>query len=156
MELIVGLMLLSIIATAAGASLAPMMKAYAKANDIAEWNTLLDTVANQMVSELSEATADMPDLGKPNEITIVKDNLNDVKYTVDTDGVLLRNGKSVFSKSYYKQKSVSFSCDPATGAAGTAYIVSVTVSSDKSGESISRKYAVRPLVLNQYQEKSEI
>jgi len=153
MELIVGLLLLSIVVTAAGASLAPMLKVYAKANDIAEWNTLLDTIANHMISDMAEMTVP-PATMRDDEIAFTA-GLNDISYSVDANsGVLLKSvndsvPKAVLTEGYYKRKSVSFSCASA-GGTSTAYILTITIASESSTETISRDYAVRPLALNPF------
>jgi len=150
MELLVGLMLLAIIATAAGSSLSPMLKIYARANDMAEWNTLLDNIANRMISDLSQATVPLDFTVNPvtnDDITIVIDGI-DVDYSISADGILLINGNPFLEKNYYKQKSVNFSCRPE--GPDVAYILTITISHDRGGEAISRDYAVRPLVLNSW------
>lgn len=155
MELIVGMMLFAIVAGTVSAILVPMLKAYTKANEIAEYNTLLDNIANQIIADLLQSTDDpLLNNTKPS-IMITIDNYADVLYEIDDNidsvnyGALLRNGTPVFTKKFYKSNSVSFVCELESGA-DKAYKLTVTISSDKDGSSISRDYAVRPLVLNQY------
>ena len=148
-ELIVGMVLFTIITTSITAVMVPMLRNYAKANELAECNTLLDNVANQIISDISVATAPVAHTEFADIISITVDSPGDVTYTV-IDGLLQKNGAPVLAKSYYKNKSVSFSCKPAASAEGTAYILTVIIISDTDGEMIRRDYAVRPLVLNQY------
>ena len=156
-EMIVSMVLFVIVAATVSAILVPMLKVYAKANEFAECNTLLDNIANQIISDLSDATVELEDLGAGNEISITIDNPEDVKYSVDSDsGVLLKNDIPVLTKTYYKNKSVSFVCNSASTDSGTAYTLTVIILSDRHGEMMRRKYVVRPLALNQYQEISNI
>jgi len=162
MELIVGIMLFAVVATAVSTILAPLMKVYTKANELAECNTLLDNVANQIISDLSGATDKIRDEDLNREVSgenpnsvlrITTDAPDDVRYTIDgSDGVLLKNGVSVLSKPFYKGKSVGIICNKAPVKTGEAYILTVILLSDKDGEMLRRDYAVRPLALpsNQY------
>lgn len=156
-ELIVGLMLFAIVTAAASAVLAPLLSVFAKVNELSECNTLSDIVANQIIGDLFNATVEIEGLEDDddelvNEIKIIGSNLGIITYKIDTNGVLLKNDISVLSKTYYKNKSVSFSCALSSIGAEKAYILTVTVLSDKEGKMISRDYAVRPLAIleNQY------
>jgi prepilin-type N-terminal cleavage/methylation domain-containing protein len=160
-ELMVGLLLLSIIVAAAGSTIAPMLKVYSKANEIAEWNTLLDNLANQMVSDLSEMTVpieDQPGAGAgpwSDNITFTA-GFRTITYAVSKDnplwddGMLERNGILVLPEDFYKRKIVSFILNDAGNHGEIAYMLTVRIEpSDGEGATISRDYAVRPLVLNQ-------
>lgn len=148
-ELIVGMMMFAILTAAVSAVLVPMLRVYARANEFAECNTLLDNVANQIIKDLSNATKEL-DLSA-DETILITIELDEIIYTVDnSNGVLLKNGIPVLSKSYYKNKSVNFSCVSISSSAGTAYMLTVIISSDENGEMIRRDYAVKPLALNQY------
>lgn len=153
-ELIVGMVLFVIVVTAVSTILVPMLKVYARANELAEYNTLLDNAANKIIGDLTNATALLKHLDVENEISITIDNPDDVQYSIDSNsGVLLKNGTPVLSKDYYKNKSVSFSCRPVESDSETAYMLTVNILSDRDGGNnvmISREYAVRPLALNQY------
>jgi len=156
-ELIVGLLLLSIIVAAAGSTIAPMLKVYSKANEIAEWNTLLDNIANQMVSELTEMTEAvdidaLPGAGA-NNISFIA-GWRTIEYTVEADGMLRKSINSavphlVLPADFYKRKSVSFSIREEVPERAYMLTVSIAPPAGETGETISRDYAVRPLVLNQ-------
>jgi type II secretory pathway component PulJ len=178
MELIVGLFLFAVVTTSVAAIVAPILRAHAHASDLAEVNTLLDNLANIIISDLSSATdalvisGDDDDDDDENryEVLIRIDNTN-VIYTVEDDennpnfGALLRSVSvnapdpvfhPVLPKIFYKRKSVSFVVNDApTTVNGEAYTLTVTILSDRTGsemisrEMISREYAVRPLALNQ-------
>jgi prepilin-type N-terminal cleavage/methylation domain-containing protein len=156
-ELIAGMMLFAIITAAVSAVLAPMLRTYARANDLAELNTLLDNLANHIISDLSKATA-IGNVGTQNIISITIDT-DIVEYTVehagDDAGALLKrvNGSAptpVFVKDFYKNKSVSFLVTPESS--GSAYTLTVRILDRDNSPipMISRDYAVRPLALNQY------
>jgi len=150
-ELIVGMLLFAIIAASVSAILVPMLRIQSHANELAEQNALLDTVANQIIGNLSSATVPLKNPGADNEIYITVDNPDDVKYTVDeSNGIMLKNGSPVFSKSFYKNKSISFFCKETQDDSKKVYELTVIILSDKGGEIIRRNYAVRPLALNQY------
>jgi type II secretory pathway pseudopilin PulG len=150
MELIVGSMMFAIIAITVTSVLSPMLRAYVRANDIAEYNTLLDSVANRIISDLSESIYP-PIISGNNQVTIRKPH--NVIYTVpasgDNAGILHRDGIPVFSGHYYKNKSVSFIVTQNTSAGvGVSYTLTVTIIRDSDGFPIPRNYTVRPLALN--------
>lgn len=154
-ELIVSIVVFAIILTSVSTILVRILRFYAQANELAELNTLVDNIANQITSDISRVTLPVPvqDLGKENDVCLTIEETNDIRYTVDAlDGVLLKNDSIVYSKPFYKEKSLSFILNAESGAAGVAYILTVRILSDQDGggEMISRDYAVRPLALNQY------
>jgi len=55
-ELIVGIVMFGVITVAISTMLAPMLFSFMSANDFAEYNSLLDNLANQMINDLSQAT----------------------------------------------------------------------------------------------------
>jgi len=157
-ELMVSMLLFTIIAAAVSAILMPMLNSFARANELAECNTLLDSVANVITRDLSKATEEIGALGT-NILSITVNSVNDVRYLIPEDpdseyrGLLLKNGVPVFAKSFYKNKSVGIICArDDTAARGVVYKLTVIILSDKYGEMIRRDYTVRPLALpaNQY------
>ncbi len=149
-ELAVSTIILVILVMAASMILAPTLNAYRKANETAETNILLDNIANDLVSDLSRATAvNIDDITHTLEIT-TSDNL--LKYSVDvTDGILMKgnniiNPAPVLAKDFYKGRTVSFTV---TEPQPKAFVVSLAIT-DKSGNKIGRDYAVRPVALNQF------
>jgi len=157
-ELIVGLVIFGIISVAVSALLAPTLFAYMRANDFAEYNILLDNIANQIISDLSQSTeppvflegGDQPD-GTWNDVTITK-LATRVRYTVD-GGVLQReiNGETfpVFTEDFYRRKLVSFKLETLEGTT-TYYTLTVRLEHANGNFVIEREYAVRPLILNQH------
>jgi len=145
MEILVGSLLFALIAITVTALLAPMMLTFMRANDLAEYNKLLDNVGNIIVSDLSRASEALPASGE-NNVVITVSTGNTVAYTAPA-GSLLRNGVPVFPPGFYKGKTVSF--DVSKTAPG--YTVTVTVSSAGRpaavGVSIERDYSVLPLML---------
>ena len=152
-ELVIAMILFVMLTIAVSAVFAPMMRAYAKANEIAECNTLLDNIANQMISDMSEVTKPLEDNNSLPVDDILLIDIDNVKvdYSIDSDGIVLKNGAAVLSKNFYKDKSIKFSCSAADELDGKAYILTVAIFSDENNEQIaSRDYAVKPLFLNQY------
>jgi len=71
-EVLVVCVLFAIIAVTAISVLSPMLRAYARANEIAEYNLLLDNVGNTIVSSMMQAA----------EVSDIADN--SVSMTVDS------------------------------------------------------------------------
>ena len=163
-ELIVGLIIFGIISTAVAAVLAPTLFAFMRANDFAEYNILLDNIANQIISDLSQSTepapdfkegSDQPDDDTWNNVTITMPVAR-VHYTV-AGGILHRgiNGEEpleVFTEEFYKRKLVSFKLNT---IAENCYILTVRLVHENGNFEIERKYAVRPLILNQHTPQDE-
>jgi len=165
LELIVGLLIFSIIAVAVSTTLAPTLFAYMRANHFAEYNTLLDNLANQIISDISQANSlidtnelDVLITGTGDQITISTPT-RVIRYTVNA-GILQKatgNGDyfDVFSRDFYNRKDLSIrlnQVDNSGGSIGTAYILTVRLRENSTPGStfeIEREYAVRPLILNQ-------
>lgn len=161
-ELIVGIIIFAIISLAVSMLLTPTLFAYMRANDFAEYNSLLDNIANQIISDLSQSTAPPNPVPATDAVTIITRTRN-FNYIVNADGVLQLEGVNVagnpeffdvFTADFYKRKRVSFTitADPAVPF---VYLLTVTLTGDdgqgqgNQGFEISRDYAVRPIMLNQ-------
>jgi len=165
-ELIVGLVIFGIISTAVATLLAPTLFAFMRANDFAEYNILLDNIANQIISDLSQST-DPPVSTAAG--TLPNDTWNNlsitmpaarVRYTVAVDEdsvyqlpVLHReiNGVTspVFTAEFYRRKLVSFKLESEPNVEN-AYKLTVRLEHENGNFVIERAYAVRPLILNQH------
>jgi len=145
MEILVGSLMFALIAITVTAVLSPMMLTYMRANDLAEYNKLLDNVGNIIVSDLSRASEALPVSGE-NSVVITVSRGNTVEYTA-YGGSLLRNGDPVFPAGFYKGKTVSFDVSETT----PGYTVTVTVSSTGRpaavGVTLERDYSALPLML---------
>ena len=145
MEILVGSLMFALIAVTVTAVLAPMMLTFMKANDLAEYNKLLDNVGNIIVSDINRASEALPVSGE-NSVAITVSAGNTVVYTAP-GGSLLRNGDPVFPAGFYKGKTVSFDVRETT----PGYTVTVTVSligrPAAVGVTLERDYSVRPLML---------
>ena len=64
-ELIVGIVMFTIIALTVATSLTPTLFAFMSANDFAEYNALLDNIANQIVGDMMQATEPSPGSDNP-------------------------------------------------------------------------------------------
>ena len=168
-ELLIGLLLFAIIAAITSALLLPMLRAHTAANEFAEYNTLLDNIANEVIGDLAAAAEPLDPVGWPIDISEAGDRFSivtdgrDIAYAIDADGLLLKDvdGSEApvlpdwfYARGHENDRSVRLTVDRA-GSGGeaeeTAYILTVTILFG-DGESISRAYAARPLVLNQYTE----
>ena len=177
-ELIVGIVMFSIIAIAISTALAPTLFSYMRANDFAEYNALLDNIANQMINDLSQST-DKPvfddtagaggwaidnsgRLTITTNIRVITYSLRqaDVRVIDNIGGVLQKEGINtdgdleffdVFSEDFYKRKSLSFMLEDVPGTV-PAYTLTLRLRENSNLGNIfeiSREYAVRPLMLEQ-------
>jgi hypothetical protein len=154
MEILVGGILLGMVALTVSAVLAPFMLAFSRANDLAEYSTILDTVGNQIVSDLVRSSEEPTTA--VNRVDITVDSEDDVIYTIRQaagvliDGVpagsllrhrnaenIMANGECevcsiaatrdmcmVFPEGFYKRKVISFEV---TGTPDAEYTITVTV-----------------------------
>jgi len=166
MELVVGLVIFAIISVAVSASLAPTLFAFMSANDFAEYNILMDSIANQIINDLSQSTeppgfdeaGDWPEGW--NNVSITK-SASRVRYTIENTaagrGMLLietgGNPALVFPEEFYKRKTVAFkleAIDTDPDDPMVAYNLTVRMESLNGDFLVERVYAVRPLILNQH------
>jgi prepilin-type N-terminal cleavage/methylation domain-containing protein len=144
-EIMVGSMLFGLVVMTVTAAMSPMLRAFTRANDLAEYNLILDNAGNTIVSDMAQAS-DVRGIAT-DTVTLEIDTMS-IVYSV-VDGSLRRspdggaNSTLVFPEGFYKGKSVSFD------VSGTApdFFVAVTVSSEGSSAVITRTYAVRPLLM---------
>ena len=160
-EVIVGIVMFAIISLAISMVLAPTLFAYMRANDFAEYNTLLDNLANQILSDLSQSTETPVFIEDDwdSDVSITQ-NTRVINYTVADAGdlrntmILFRQvgnaePSPVFSEDFYKRKNVSFKIETNETEAAVVYLLTVRLQSQSGNLEIEREYAVRPLVLNQ-------
>lgn len=139
-EILVGSLLFGIVAMTVTAVLAPMLMAMSRANDFAEYNTLLDNAGNQIVSDMAGASEVKSN--NPLEFTVQG---KDVEYTAP-EGILLRNNIPVLPEEFYRGKTIAFTVN------GTSpnFMIEVTVGPSgrwgSIGAEISRDYAVRLII----------
>jgi len=173
MELIVGMIMFSIIAVSVSMALAPTLFAYMRANDFAEYNALLDNIANQIVGDLTLATK-TPIFDEDTQTLTISTRGRMVTYQVN-DGVLQRlrevrgdreddDGEplddefiydDVFSRDFYKRKELEIELTLPNDPDANTFILTIrltstaTMASTGQGFTIDREYLVRPLMLNQ-------
>lgn len=158
-EVIVSILLFAIISTTAAAALSPTVTAYRNANTLAEMNTLLDNLSEELLS----------DIGNAREITISADEINikadatTLTYGVNDAGLLYRGSETtlVLPERYYKRKTMTIfflNADEENELNGTyaqgsnlAFRVKLVIRNVDGSELVSRCYAAKPLGLNQYQ-----
>lgn len=161
-EIIVGMLLFSVIAMSISSILVPVLRTYANANELAEMNTLLDNLANEITSDFASARS-ITFSGPEENMTATVDSV--FTYAVDR-GILFKNITPVLPANYYKRKTVTVTYYDASGygdvawtasppsvtSSTSSYIISITLLNGDGNPMISREYAVRPLVIeaNQY------
>lgn len=153
MELIIGMVISVIIAAYVSAILAPMLTVFNRSNDLAEVNTLLDNISEEMINDFSRATAIVVD-GDSDTVTI-STGYGDVVYSNLSGGTgddILKRGTTpstgipVFAEGYYKGKHLIIEILP-NGNITNSFTLNLTVE-NRSGETLaSRDYAVSPLFL---------
>lgn len=163
-EILVSSLLFALIAATAGAALSPMMLAFSRANDIAEYNMILDSIANRITSDIAQTPANGVGIGT-NTITLtnrgntVEYSIRNIDGTPATDGIGILHSSigasvptPVFPKDFYGGKTVSFNVDqedPADPAQG--YTVNVTIhpatGMGATSATITRQYAIRQLII---------
>jgi type II secretory pathway pseudopilin PulG len=148
-EIIVGSLLFTLLVATVFTVLSPMMLAYSRANSLAEYNMVLDEVGNRIISDMAQASAVTPGTDTLG-LTI---NSVQVTYSIGVaDGLLYRQTGTdpipVFHPDFYRGKQVNFTV---TGASPN-FTLAVTIDSPSggrgvSGATITREYAVRPLLM---------
>jgi hypothetical protein len=149
-ELVVGMIVTLIVVSAAGAVLTPMMRVFARSNDLAEMNKLLDTVSGLLIADINRA--DRIDIdGDDIRITT---NVEVIDYYIDED-ILFRapvvddvraEGRPVFQRDYYKRKMLGIEFSELGENIKVPFLITLTIS-DRFGELGRRDYAVSPLGL---------
>ena len=148
MEILVGSLMFALLAVTVSTVLTPMIMAMTRANDLAEYNTLLDNVANQITSDITQAIAPL-ELGQ-NTITIItnKGTLTYCLRNEKTNGGILQiiegenPARDVFSPGFYKHKLISFSAE--YDEEKQLYTLTVTVSPETAtSPTFTRDYVVR-------------
>lgn len=161
-ELIVGMLVFSIIAISASTILVPTLRAYAKANDLAEINTLLDNLSAEVLDDISRATeVTITNTGiapDTNTEIKIKTNVNTVTYDA-TSGLLCMDGTPVLHEDYYKGKTVRLECykddksvplydlTTSDGTLPSTFYVRMTLFSSEGNVMASRDYAVNLFLL---------
>ena len=156
MEILAGSLLFALVVITVSSILAPMMMAYTRANDIAEYNTLLDSVANHITGDIAQAVIPLDINGGGNNVTITT-RTGVFRYTIRAKGgagsadrgiLQVSEGggtaRDVFSESFYRRMSVAFS----VVLDDDVYILTMVISPDRDdGSGFSRDYSVRPMML---------
>ncbi|MCL2249382.1 MAG: hypothetical protein FWC13_08930 [Oscillospiraceae bacterium] len=153
MEILVAGLMFAILASTVIMVISPMMLAYSRANSLAEYNTILDSVGNTIISQLSGAVSeDSIDFDNSGDGSLVFTSaLEEITFSVNDDGHLLRNGNLVFPGEFYGGKQISFEVFEVNVNQSPAFQVEVTIfpSGGPGGATaeIYRTYTVLPLML---------
>ena len=148
-EILVGSIMFALFSIAISTILSPMVLAFMRANDFAEYNALLDAVGNQIASDMVRAS-EAPVLPAQDDITIQIPGEGAVRYTIDAaEGTLLRNGIPVFPEGFQRGKRVNFIVTlPAAGSYNIFVEITPRDGANRVGLSNAeqfRNYLVRPL-----------
>lgn len=155
-EVVVGFLIFTILFMGVSAVLVPTLNTYAKANDMAELTTLMNTASAEITNDLSQSVRNAEISGSGNDEIKIYVGGNVIDYRVTTGGIIERsfNGNTpapIFDERYYKGKSVdmSFQVDYADPPAGEpTYTLNMKISNDRAG-TLKSEFVVRPLILNQ-------
>jgi len=168
MELIVGMVMFVLISITVSMVLAPTLSAYMRANDFAEYNALLDNIANQIIIDLSQSVndEDFPEFTDgvwfeedDGEFLAIKTRNRIVRYAVFNDVLQIESvdedgdpvWRDVFSTDFYKGKDAAFRIE-AGDPDNPVFTLTVRLRENSALGNIfemERQYAVRPLMLNQ-------
>jgi len=159
MEVVVGSLLFGMVALTLTAAISPLMMAYRRANDLAEFNQVLDAIGNRITSEVSQASSITYAAGT-GRLTLSVSAPNDVIFEF-VDGQLIRSqlvsgvyvSIPVYHNDFYQGKDLSFvgvTIPSPIPNANPNITINLEVSSRaggfaRSGATITREYAVRPL-----------
>jgi len=150
MELIVGMMLFGMVALTVTAAISPLMMAYRRANDLAEYNQILDVIGNRVAGEMAKATSITTGT---DTLTLVVDNVT-VVYSLNSGHLQVQRGTAaatlVYQAEFYRGKTISFDFTGSVPADRTYFFnltVTSTALSGTSGATLTRPYAVRPLLM---------
>ena len=152
-ELIIGMVVLSIIIGMATAVMAPMMQFQRRSNELAEQNTLLDNLANHIIYDVSMAVEDMPSSQSGTlNIPVAAGGGGPVAYTLD-NGIIWRNQADVnvplLPEGFSRNMNVTvLALNQIPDANGTAFMLTIELSNEN--RRFTRDYAVRPLALNPF------
>ncbi|MCL2084960.1 MAG: prepilin-type N-terminal cleavage/methylation domain-containing protein [Oscillospiraceae bacterium] len=151
MELVVAMLVFSVVSGAAAFVIAPIITVYHRANDLAECNTLLDSLSLELLGDIADAKSGA--VIAPDEITF---NTNTtISYSVNGDGWLCKNGSLVLDKAFYKRKTLKLEFLSANGISyliiddplPNAFKVRFTLLDGAGSTLASRDYAVNPLLI---------
>ena len=165
-ELIIGMMVLSIIIAMLGTTLAPMMQFQRRANELAEQNTLLDNLANHIIYDLSMTLEEINPLPPPLTpggagaltIPVGERNGGDIIYTIPANGILMRQqfthddgtpiNNPLLPRQFYRGLTVhELQLVSENVGGGTIYRLTLTLRNENANTDFQRTYAIRPLAL---------
>ena len=164
-EVVIGMLVLSLIILMAGSTLAPMMRFQRRTNELAEQNFLLDNLANHIVYDLS-MTMEEPVLTTPPAITpgvgtltIPVEDLSggDIIYRIAANGIIMRqqstddagepiNNPLLPPEFYRGLGAESLALVGENTGGGIIYRLTLRLTNDNT--TFVRTYAIRPLALN--------
>lgn len=165
LEVIIGMMMFTMIASSVIGIMISTLRTHTMANDLAETNSLLDSLSAEILSDLGDAVeAEV----SGQRLTITTDTI-EIEYDVDSEGFVTRGGVRTLSEQYYKGRTARLeyynaSVDPISliGYSGSnpiipaapvpsKLVVRIILFDRDDNPTASRDYAAMPLGLNPYE-----
>jgi type II secretory pathway component PulJ len=160
MELVVGMIISVIILGAASAVMVPMMQTFARTNNLAETNKLLDTLSGYVIADINRASSTSIEAGNLRIVT----NVETFEYYINND-ILWRRAAQAFDvaaptwirqsavleRDFYRNKTLQVGyLDPdenplPDGEVTGAFFIRLTITDNRDGLMGERDYAVNPL-----------
>jgi len=150
MELLVAGLMFAILAATVIMVISPIMMAFSRANSLAEYNTVLDSVGNVIVSDFASVRS-ISSSGV--DVLVFSTDSGSVEFSVVNGFLHRRFGTAapsapVFPAGFYDGKTISFDV---SGDELSGFEIAVTViPSGRPGSAtaeITRNFAIRPLML---------
>ncbi|MCL2079538.1 MAG: type II secretion system GspH family protein [Oscillospiraceae bacterium] len=159
-ELIIGIIVMSVILVAISGVVMPMMRFQARAIEVAEQNAMLDSLANQIIYDLASAIDTPNQSGNSGEddwalVISTGTGGGTVTYTIDS-GIIMREQAGVKSpllpEGYHRKLEAqvnSVGIVELNEIEVDGIVYELTIELKKDDTLFSRAYAARPLALNQ-------
>ena len=139
-ELIVAMLVMSIIMLAVTTVFLPIYNAYVNANELAEINSLLNSLSSYVMSDLENAR-EVPDF---DDNTLVIDTRITVTYATNGDNILTRNAVPILDAGFYKRKGARIA--GFTELDGV-FTIELALVDRNNVEIIRRSYSAKPIGL---------
>lgn len=152
-ELIVTMAIFALITAATAALLVPTLSSYAKANELAELNSLLDTLSTELTGAMS-ASDHPPDIAADKAQVTLYAAGSSTSYYIQ-NGILYRQpgntaGGPVLQPGYYKNKQLSLEFSyTQTTTPPSAILTTKLRLTLRDGGTLQRSFDTMPILLNQ-------
>ncbi len=144
-ETITALFVLIIVATVASPVFMGTIRSYIRANEFAELSVLLNNLGKEITNDLNRATA-APAFDSNNREILIEANSLTIKYTVDENGILMKNNQFLLAPGYYRNKRLSVGFTQ-PGAGKPVYRLELNILDSDGLPMLCRTYSVNPIML---------